>query len=429
MRPPDPGADPGLVVDVAVLGGGIAALWTRASLAAAGYRTVLLSAGPLGGVQTLASQGIIHGGMKYALSSSAREAAQAIRAMPDRWRRALAGNDPVDLSGATVLSRTHWMWAEGAMGKATARIGSSLVSSAAREIPREEWPEPFRSAPPSISAGLFALDELVVDVPGVVERLAEAPAGAVVGVPSHPAEVDTGEAGGAGPVTLGYRMEDGTILRIRARMVVLAAGAGNGELARAFGLSGQIRQQLRPLHMVMARGHLPPVYVHRTVALSDKPALTITTHPLADGNRVWYLGGNLAEEGVGVAPDQQRRRARNELASLFPWFDLSGVEFATFAVDRAEAARPDGSRPSGLVVDRFGAVLVAWPTKLALAPALADAVTGAVAAVAGEASRQPGAGTGSVAAGAATSTASLAGIPPPPRAQPPWRRPDLEWSR
>ena len=54
-------------VDTVIAGGGIAGLWLLNVLRSKGYSAVLLEAGSLGGAQTLSSQGIIHGGMKYAL--------------------------------------------------------------------------------------------------------------------------------------------------------------------------------------------------------------------------------------------------------------------------------------------------------------------------------------------------------------------------
>ena len=73
-------------VDVAILGGGIAGLWLLARLQAAGYSALLLENQALGAGQTLASQGIIHGGLKYALDLKLNTASDALADMPARWR-------------------------------------------------------------------------------------------------------------------------------------------------------------------------------------------------------------------------------------------------------------------------------------------------------------------------------------------------------
>ncbi|MFN7609893.1 MAG: FAD-dependent oxidoreductase, partial [bacterium] len=51
--------------DVVLIGGGIAGLWLANVLQQKGYTVALLEENTLGGEQTLASQGMIHGGQKY----------------------------------------------------------------------------------------------------------------------------------------------------------------------------------------------------------------------------------------------------------------------------------------------------------------------------------------------------------------------------
>ncbi|HCC44093.1 MAG TPA: FAD-binding oxidoreductase, partial [Gammaproteobacteria bacterium] len=52
-------------IDIAILGGGIAGLWLLNLLVSRGYSVVLLEKEALGAGQTIASQGMIHGGVKY----------------------------------------------------------------------------------------------------------------------------------------------------------------------------------------------------------------------------------------------------------------------------------------------------------------------------------------------------------------------------
>ena len=51
-------------VDFAIIGGGVTGLWLNALLARTGFSTVLIEKTALGVEQTLASQGMIHGGVK-----------------------------------------------------------------------------------------------------------------------------------------------------------------------------------------------------------------------------------------------------------------------------------------------------------------------------------------------------------------------------
>jgi hypothetical protein len=133
--------------------------------------------------------------------------------------------------------------------------------------------------------------------------------------------------------------------------------------------------QRRPLHMVMVKGPtLKPLYAH-CLGGGPKPRITVTTHPAANGEWVWYLGGDISEaEGVARNPAEQIDAAKKELSHLLPWVDLSQAQFATLRVDRAEPQQTGLVRPDNAFLDVQGRLMVGWPTKLALAPDFADRV-------------------------------------------------------
>jgi glycerol-3-phosphate dehydrogenase len=99
-----------LNVDVVIFGGGIAGLWLLSRLRQAGYHTLLLETESLGAGQTRYSQGIIHGGTKYALTGKLTASSESIFSMPKIWRDCLNGKGEVDLSTATILSEHQYMW-------------------------------------------------------------------------------------------------------------------------------------------------------------------------------------------------------------------------------------------------------------------------------------------------------------------------------
>lgn len=167
--------------------------------------------------------------------------------------------------------------------------------------------------------------------------------------------------------------------------------------------------------MVLARGPaLPgPLYAH-CLGTGDTPRLTITSHSDAQGRLIWYLGGGLAEDGVTRDRAAQIAAARRELAALLPWVDWARVELASFTVARAEPRQAQGRRPGSLEVQMHGRCLAAWPTKLALAPALADHLEKRLAEMG--ITPQPHADT------------VPADWPRPSVAVPPWDREDLAWS-
>src|SRR2546428_7836284 len=91
-----------------------------------GYSCLLLESRALGAGQTIASQGIIHGGVKYTLGGEA-DASEALAAMPGIWRQCIAGKGPVNLKTAVVLSEHQHLWTtEGLLARAIG-VGASIA--------------------------------------------------------------------------------------------------------------------------------------------------------------------------------------------------------------------------------------------------------------------------------------------------------------
>lgn len=352
---------PDVVADVVILGGGIAGLWLLDSLKAAGYSAVLLEAGELGSGQTIASQGIIHGGTKYTLGLALDSAVRELRGVPAVWRASLRGEAGPDLRPVTVLSERTCMWLPRQFGGRILDLFSRLMMrSRVRKLPRSDWPQPLRAA--GARGVVLALDEFVLDMPSLAAAFPMAHGDRIRRIP----EADTirfHEGGGlieAGPITL------------RAQRVVFAAGAGNEALMARAGIEG-VPCQRRPLHQVMIRGMSQPLYAH-CIGKRTRPLATVTSHPALGGGYIWYVGGLIAEDGVMENKEQLIARSRRELPLLFPGADFSAATWATVWVDRAEGGSAGGRRPGGPTVRTSGKFVVAWPTKLALAPRLAQRI-------------------------------------------------------
>ena len=352
-----------LSTDVLIVGGGVAGLWLNARLRAKGYATLLVERESLGGGQSVKSQGIIHGGAKYALHGALSGASEAIADMPRRWREALDGTGELDLSGVRLLSDAHYLWSPGTLaGNLTSFFASKAVRGRVDQVKGEQLPPALQN--PRFKGKVYRLAELVVDVPSLITRLAELAGDSLLAADAIEPLHDNDQL-------VGLRV-DGR--EIRAQRIVLSAGRGNADLLASLGIA-QPSQQLRPLHMVMVKGpSLKPLYAH-CLGGGPKPRITVTSHPSADGEWVWYLGGDLAEAD-GVARDEtaQIEAARKELAQLLPWIDLSTAQWATLRVERAEPAQSGLVRPDNAFLSDQGALLVGWPTKLALAPDFADRV-------------------------------------------------------
>lgn len=356
-----------LSTDVLIVGGGVAGLWLNARLRQQGYATLLIDKGVLGGGQSVKSQGIIHGGTKYALSGALTGASEAIADMPRRWREALAGSGELDLRGVRLLSDAHYLWSPGTLtGNLTSFFASKAVRSRVGQVKGSELPPALQD--PRFKGKVYRLSELVLDVPSLIDRLVKLADTSLLAADKIEPLQESGELAGL--------IVDGRA--VRAQRIILTAGAGNAELLSGLGLA-QPAMQKRPLHMVLVKARtLKPLYAH-CLGGGSKPRITVTSHPAADGEWIWYLGGDLAEAS-GVARDEaaQIAAAKKELGELVPWIDLSEAQWATLRIDRAEPAQSALARPDNAFLAEQGRLLVGWPTKLALSPDFADRVENAL---------------------------------------------------
>ena len=381
--------------DVLIVGAGVTGLWLNARLRKQGFSTIVVERESLGGGQSVKSQGIIHGGAKYALHGALTGASEAIADMPRRWREALAGDGELDLSGVRILSQAHYLWSPGTLaGNLTSFFASKAVRGRVDQVKGEQLPPALQD--PRFKGKVYRLAELVVDVPSLIERLANLAGDGLLAGQSIEPLFDNNE-------WVGLRVDGRDI---HAQRIVFSAGAGNAELLASAGISVPA-QQLRPLHMVLVKGpSLKPLYAH-CLGGGPKPRITVTTHPAANGEWVWYLGGDIAEaDGVAREPAEQIAVAQKELSNLLPWVDLSQAQWATLRVNRAEPAQSGLVRPDNAFLSDQGRLLVGWPTKLALAPDFSDRVLQAL--------EQDGIKPGHAPA--------LPELPRPPLGQTPWEQ-------
>ena len=351
-------------VDAIIVGGGIAGLWTLNVLRHNGYSALLFEAEALGCGQTLASQGMIHGGLKYALGGQMTRASEAIADMPSRWRACLAGQGQVDLAGLTPLAEHYYMFAaRGALGRLTTFFASKGLRGRIEKLHRAAYPEVFRFD--EFQGSVYQLNDFVLDTTALIERLERQAQQSI-----YRLRVDARQCAVANDsvsLTIGAQT-------LSARRLILCAGTGNATLARALAIDAT-PMQTRPLHQVIVRHeNAMPAYAHCLTALTRaEPRLTVTSHRDGAG-WLWYLGGQLATDGVELDRQTQCDAARTALVSCFPWLDWSDASFTSLMIDRAEPVQTGGTRPDQAFVEANGPCITCWPTKLALAPDLGDQV-------------------------------------------------------
>ncbi len=319
LRTAEPPSPNRISCDVAVVGGGIAALWCARLALARGLSVVLLT-DSVGGKQTLAAQGIIHSGYKYRGNS-----ATAMRTMPARWLALLSGVEEIDLSDVDVIAPAM-----------------TVIDTASGEATR--------------------LEEPVVDVHSLMGSLWRPLTSMTISARVRPTDIDVSDRG----IDV-IRTPTATV---SAKRYLIGAGAGNDAIAAA--LDTSIQTTTRPLRQLVARSQSPvdPIFCH-VFSGGDDPVLTVTTHSI-DGATYFYFGGGVATENL----DEENflESAREEIARLLPTLPGDRLVWSTIRRDRSELQAAD-TRELDVMLRSAGNATFCWPTKLCLAPRLADKLT------------------------------------------------------
>ncbi len=357
--------------DIAIIGSGIAGLWAFKRLSQQGYNVTLFEPEGLGGTQTLASQGMIHGGQRYALTGIASQHAFDLKAMPAIWGACLQGGGLIDLSKVEVLSDSQVIWAPASfVSKVTAYVASKSMASTVKELKPKEWPQVFQDSPRNAKSTVYELGEAVVAVKSLVRELIAPFSHKVVHARFETMQVNGSEVHGQ------FRTLDNNVVTCRAQAFLFAAGCGNEHALKQIPNEAKVfATQRRPLRQVMVKGMKYPLYGH-CITADPRPRVTITSHldPENPSTFIWYLGGIVADKGASMSEAETLALAKNELSELFPELGWQHRLWASCFVDRAEPYASEGFFKSAPELYARGRVAVAWPTKLTFAPALGHEV-------------------------------------------------------
>jgi len=352
-------------VDALIIGGGVAGLWALARLQQAGYKTVLLESDALGAGQTRYAQGIIHGGTKYALTGKLTASSEAVADMPSRWRACHAGEGELDLSQAELLSDAHYLWSTTSLSsRISGFFASKVMRARSTELDKKSLPAIFQHK--NFKGQFYRLDEPVFNTLSVIRALAEPRLASILSIRQSSVEqTDDG---------LMVESQDNKNYLFNYKKIIFMAGEGNEELLTRFACD-QPNMQRRPLKMVVLKSESlnDMIYAH-CLGASVNPRITITSHRNVQGEIVWYMGGQLAEEGVKKSDEKLIQSAKDELNDLIPWLALNNAEWGVLEINRAEIRKEGTTRPDSFSIENNNKVITAWPTKMALSPALADAL-------------------------------------------------------
>ena len=356
-------------VDCVIFGGGVSGLFILDQCLESGYSSILLEPNALGTGQTISSQGILHGGLKYEIEKKLNDSALNLQEMPNMWRNALAGNGPLDLSMVNLRADYCHLWGTNKFSSKIGLTGARLaLNIKPKSLSREDYPRWF-SGP---SGHVARLDEQVIEPSSLIGVLNK----------KHSSHVLKTEVNNTKVQNLNGQLKVETLnpitnekLNLQPTQIILAAGSGNATLRKMLNLQSGKTQE-RPLHMILVRGKLPKINGH--CIDGHKPRVTITTTIDKAGRTVWQLGGQIAEDGIHMSNHELICHAIAEIKKVLPDVDISDTELSTYQAYRAEKANRQ-KRPKDISVLQDDAILTCWPTKLVLAPKLAAKVVNLLA--------------------------------------------------
>ena len=359
--------DRDLHYDLIIIGGGVSGLWLLNHFSQLGYSIALFEKDELGSQQTIASQGMIHGGVKYALSGALNKSSEAIGDMPPLWKKCTQGLGPVNLNKTKILSDEFYLWSTHSLAsRLTSFFASKALRGRVEKIGAKQRPAVFQNS--MFSGNIYRLIDMVLDVHSLVTNLAENYRPNIFKIDWNQAKLNADDQG-----AVSLKLGDSTL---RGQRFLFTAGEGNEQLLAQLGCTRPAMQR-RPLQQVLVKHqYREAIYAH-CMGSNPSPRLTISSHRTKDDCPVWYLGGDLATENTDTPADQLIDKAKKELFALFPWIEFGKTEWTTIKLDRAEPKQTQLIKPDkafARLADGANNIITCWPTKLTLAPNLATEV-------------------------------------------------------
>ncbi len=343
-----------------IVGGGIAGLWLAAEYKYLGIPFLLIEKNFLGSDQTLASQGMIHGGTKYSLNGYITKSSTEISKMPKVWRDAIAGVGNVKLDKIVLEQNFQYLWSsDNISSKVTGFFASKLMNSKLLKINQKD-DVTFLSSKEKLI--LYKLNEPIINVKKTIEILYDR-------VEKHCFKADVKKINLKEGLFSSIDTDYG---EIKASEIILTAGIGNEKILKNSEIY-DLKIQKRPLAMsvVFVKGKIPKLYGHY-FGLGSKPIMTISTHNYLNGT-ILYLGGEMAESGVLKTDKEQIEETKKILKKTLPWINLKIQKISILRIDRSEPFFHN-RRPEKPFIYKKLNLIVGWPIKLAFAPLLAKKI-------------------------------------------------------
>lgn len=346
--------------DAVVIGGGICGVWVHSLLKQKGYSCLLLEKDKIGGEQSLLSQGILHRGMKYLLGGVFSDISDSLTKATKFWQQALAGVGALDLSDTEILAKQQLLWCQdNLLSNFITTTTKNFFKSQTKTLEQElAWLPNKKTA--------FWLQETILNGYSLFENFYKQQQQDYYQLTVSSSNCQIVEQ--QNTICLQFKIPQ---IKIVTKKIILAAGAGNIDLAQFLGIQQEI--QLRPLRMFLVEHSLPlKIYGHCLIN-SSKPLFTISSHETNSNKMIWYLGGKIAEDGCKLNVVEAIQKAKKIIQQNIK-VKLKNDNWKIVDINRAEPQQKKISLPNQVFVKKFQKTILCLPIKLTLTPIVAEKV-------------------------------------------------------
>lgn len=357
--------------EVLIVGGGILGLWLLRLLHLAGIKAILIEKNALGSKQTIASQGMIHGGQRYNLLGKVSNHAKLISKMRDHWIDCLNGREKIDLTQTQVLANDQNIISKHSMfNQFSMNFAKLWMQNKMKEIDKTVLPQYLKQ----YDYFFYQLAEPVVGVKSLISNLSQ-PLEKYIFKANIQEVVFKNNQENQQKIDSVFCDIDGEKLNIKANYFCFTAGEGNFELLKKMNFNPKNLMQTRALRQFIVKGVDCDLYAHLLGfdGIDARPSLTISTHQSNDGEKCWYVGGKIATDSLHLSESEAINLLKNKLKNCFPNMNFAKTKMQCFDINRAEIKAKDFLMPDKPKIQKlFINAGLAFPIKLTLAPLVAS---------------------------------------------------------
>lgn len=362
--------------DITIIGGGIAGLWTANVLKQMGFNVILIEKNALGNYQTINSQGIIHGGVKYSLVGKISNATSNIAKMTEAWDLSFSNkilNRPnlIDLSSTKINSTCHDLcFPNSNFFKLSSFVTSKVLSSKCKMINKNDDDYQKSLNDLGYNGIVYRISEKVLDTKSLINNLSKNIKQNIIKLDSYEINYKDNKIKN---ITFEVNNQN---YNITSKLYIFTKGQNNQNIIN---FSENLpKQQLRPLQMIYAKPEINiNLFAHfiSKENKNNKPFATITTHKNINNQNILYFGGQVAEsEHIDTPKNIHIDNLKQQIKNIFPKVNLENWQWDTIKINRAEVSQEYNKMPDTSFAIKQNNIILGWPTKLTFAPDFADKV-------------------------------------------------------